>query len=93
MYIIPYSPSINVQSCHHEPVVPSFLADVDGFPVSADVRIGNFNDVRLVDDDVSFCVCCVDPLTGEVLRQQATGLDFVMLHCTKRQAIGNSIGK
>lgn len=85
IYIIKYtinvhSPSVNIKSSHHEPVVLPLLADIDSLPVSPYIRVGYLSDVGLVDDDVGLYMSRVDPATGEVLRQQTTRLDVVVFY-------------
>ena len=68
------SPSVHREPGHHVSGVPLLHTDVYRFPPPAHVWIPGLYDVGGVDDDVGVNVSRVDPLPGEVFRQETAGL-------------------
>ena len=70
-YFLICSPSIHSQSGHHVSGVPLLHTNIDNLPPSSNVWVPLLNDVGGVDDNVRVDIGGVDPLSGEVLGQQA----------------------
>ena len=86
--LISFSPSVNCEPGHHVSGVPLLHADVDRLPPPGHVRVPDLRHVRGVDGDVGVDVGRVDPLAGEVLGEEASGLNVGALNGLQAHSLG-----